>query len=115
MQTFTPEPPPACEDATLQIIALDKVDEVITLQGTGNVGGWWIQSTKGLERFYFPEGILMSGGQVRVHSSLPAVTPSGTDLFWAPGSPIWDDGANDDALLYDCMSIYQGSFDDGHP
>ena len=113
--TPTSTPPPfasaACNGTSAAITALDKVGEHVTVSGSGNMTGWYLISENGNERFDFPTGFVLNGSVVIVSGRAP-FPPTQQSLWWIT-STVWNNSANDDALLYDCTGVLAMRFDDG--
>jgi hypothetical protein len=71
-------------------------------QSPQSLNGWWLDSPKWshVDRFYFPNGIVMQPGtSLRVRSGAGNNTP--TDVYMFRTSPMWDAALYDLAVLYD--------------
>ncbi|MBE7518440.1 MAG: thermonuclease family protein [Thermoflexaceae bacterium] len=121
--TSTPSPPPAgtatptptvtgsCTAASATITGLDKVLEVVTVSGARNMTGWYLISTRGSQRYDFPDNFTLSGS-VQTRSGTPAFPNSSNQLWWT-STNMWDNSEDDDAVLYDCSGQQRSYFDDG--
>ncbi len=109
--TATPTPGAACAAATARIVALNKVAEVVTIEGSGNLTGWYLISENGSQRIDFPAGFVLNG-QVTIHSNTPQFPDTATSLWWTGGA-VWNNSQSDDALLYNCDGQLVQRFDDG--
>jgi hypothetical protein len=110
--TATPTPTVAgqCLSATAQITALDKVLEVVTVRGSGNMTGWYLVSVRGSQRFDFPNNFTLSGA-VQIKSGTPAFPNSSGELWWTSANQ-WNNSEDDDAVLYNCSNQQVSYLDD---
>jgi micrococcal nuclease len=108
----TPTPGGACEAATARIVSLNKVDEVVVIEGSGNMTGWYLISERGEQRFDFPAGFTLNG-RVEIVSDTPAFPNTATRLWWSSAA-MWNNTLDDDALLHDCLGRLVQTFEDGH-
>jgi hypothetical protein len=92
------------------ITALDKVNERVTVSGSGNLSGWAIVSTNGGERFEFPAGFVLNGTVVVQSQRVQAMRDG---QVWWTQEEVWSNAANDDAQLFDCNGVLIQTFDDG--
>lgn len=113
--TPTDNPDPTCSGAVAEITGLSKSTnpETVTVTGSGNLGGWYIISTNGGERFTFPQGFTLNGTVVIRSGSFASANPPSA-LLWTSDT-VWADSANDDAYLFNCDDFYRSDFDDGLP
>lgn len=109
--TLAPTPPTSCTSASAAITSLDKVLEVVTVSGSGNLTGWYLISTKGNQRFDFPSGFVLNGS-VGILSGTPSFANSASRLWWSVATQ-WNNSEDDDAVLYDCVGQPVSYFDDG--
>lgn len=111
--TATPTPTVAgsCSSASAIITGLDKVGEVVTISGSGNLSGWYLISERGNQRFDFPNNFTLSG-TVQIRSGTPAFPNSSSQLWWT-ASNQWNNSDDDDATLYDCNGQQRSYFEDG--
>lgn len=109
--TPTPTVTGSCSSATAQITALDKVLEVVTISGSGNLTGWYLISVRGNQRFDFPNNFTLSGS-VLVKSGIAAFPNSSSQLWWTSANQ-WNNSEDDDAVLYNCLGQQVSYFDDG--
>lgn len=102
-----------CEESAVLIVALDKTGspESVSIYGNGPLDGWYIVSAQGGERFDFPDGFVISG-LLQITSGAAAVNEPPAKLRWTTAE-VWDDAADDNALLYDCAGNLRSDFDDG--
>ncbi|WP_322795088.1 thermonuclease family protein [Tepidiforma sp.] len=107
----TPTPGGSCGAATARIVSLNKSTEVLVIEGSGNMSGWYVISERGNQRFDFPQGFVLSG-RVEIVSDTPRFTNTATRLWWSDAA-IWNNSLDDDALLYDCTGRLVQRFDDG--
>lgn len=104
-------PPPGCEASTGEILALDKVGEVVTVIGQGSYQGWYLISERGNQRFNFPDSYV-ANGMFTVRSNAAQFPNTQENLWWTTGN-VWNDTLNDDALLFDCIGQLRDTFEDG--
>jgi micrococcal nuclease len=111
--TATPSPtvPATCASSSATVSALDKVLEVVTISGSGNMTGWYLVSVRGNQRFDFPADFVLNGS-VQIRSGTPAFANSATQLWWTDATQ-WNNTENDDAVLYNCSGQQVSYFDDG--
>lgn len=111
--TPTQNPDTTCAGGVAEITGLSKSTnpEIVTVTGSGNLGGWSIISTNGEEKFTFPEGFQLNGS-VDIRSGSFATANPPDALLWSK-TEVWADGDNDDAYLFNCEGFYRSSFDDG--
>lgn len=121
--TSTPSPTPpgtatptstvsgGCSSATAQITALDKILEVVTVSGSGNLTGWYLISVRGNQRFDFPTNFTLSGS-VQISSGTAAFPNSSSQLWWTAANQ-WSNSDDDDAVLYNCLGQQVSYLDDG--
>lgn len=107
----TPTPGGTCGAATARIVSLNKSTEVLVIEGSGNMTGWYVISERGNQRFDFPQGFVLSG-RVEIVSDTPRFANTATRLWWSDAA-IWNNSQDDDALLYDCSGRLVQRFDDG--
>lgn len=107
------QPVDTCEQSLVLLVGLDKSasPESVSVYGNGPLDGWYIISSGGEERFDFPEGFVING-LLQVTSGPAAVNDPPTKLRWTTAE-VWDDAADDNALLYDCAGTLRSNFDDG--
>lgn len=107
------QPADTCEESAVLVVALDKIGnpESVSIYGNGPLDGWYIVSAEGGERFDFPEGFVIDG-LLQVTSGAAAVNDPPAMLRWT-SSEVWDDSADDNAMLYDCVGNLRSNFDDG--
>jgi endonuclease YncB( thermonuclease family) len=110
--TPTPTVTGSCTAASATITGLDKVLEVVTVSGSGNMTGWYLVSTRGSQRFDFPDNFTLSGS-VQIRSGTPAFPNSPSQLWWTSANQ-WNNSEDDDAVLYNCSGQQVGYFDDGN-
>jgi micrococcal nuclease len=122
--TLTPSPTPigtatptptvsgACGTASAQITGLDKVLEIVTISGAGNLSGWYLISVRGNQRYDFPNNFTLNG-TVQVRSAVAAFSNSPTQLWWTSANQ-WNNSDDDDAVLYNCLGQQVSYFDDGN-
>ena len=108
---FAINPSAICNGATADIIALDKVGEIVTITGSGNLTGWYIISLAGNQRFDFPNGFV-AGGLVQIKSGVAQFANTQSMLWWTSASQ-WNNATNDDAVLFNCLDQQVDFFDDG--
>jgi hypothetical protein len=111
LATPTPFASSACHGTSATITALDKLGEHVTVSGSGDMTGWYLLSENGNQRFDFPFGFALNGAVV-IDSGRPPFPPSSQNLWWIT-STVWNNTADDDALLYDCVGVLAMRFDDG--
>jgi hypothetical protein len=111
--TPTSTPVGVCGGATATITGLDKSSqpEVVTINGSGNLTGWYLISLTGNQRFDFPSGFV-AAGTVQIESYTPEFTNTSTMLWWTAAA-VWNNSSNDDAALYNCVGTQVSFFDDG--
>ena len=112
--TNTPTATPtqgACGGATATITSLNKITEIVTVNGSGDMTGWYLISLTGNQRYDFPNGFNLSG-TVTIHSATAQFTDTPTDLWWT-GANLWNNSSNDDAALFNCNDQQVSFFDDG--
>ncbi len=111
--THTPSPAvsAACGGSYATITALDKLGERVTVTGAGRMTGWYLISETGNQRFDFPAGYMLSG-TIQIVSGRDQFSPTSMSLWWI-ASTVWNNAANDDALLHDCTGNLVQRFDDG--
>lgn len=109
--TPTPTVSSACGSASAQITALDKVLEVVTVSGSGNLTGWYLISVRGNQRFDFPSNFTLNGS-VQIRSGAAAFPNTSAQLWWSAASQ-WNNSEDDDAILYNCSGQQASYFDDG--
>jgi endonuclease YncB( thermonuclease family) len=111
--TATPTPTVAgsCSSASATITSLDKVLEVVTISGSGNLTGWYLISVRGNQRFDFPNNFTLAGN-VQIKSGTPAFQNSSTQLWWTAANQ-WNNSDDDDAILYNCLGQQVSYFNDG--
>ena len=63
-----------------------------------DLSGWYLYSERGKETFVFPEGTVLSPGQMLTVVSLSSEEPG--DLVW-PEEKVWHSSKEDAACLYD--------------
>lgn len=99
--------------ASARITALDKrgPPEIVTIAGSGELTGWYLISTRGAQRFDFPDGLMLDGS-VRVLSGAEPEPDTAAELSWT-GQNVWNNAEDDDAELYDCVGALVSTFDDG--
>ena len=93
---------PPTEAGGVEIAALDVKTETLTLRGTGpeavDLGGWFIESSRGGEIFVLPQGRTLAPGEELTITTLSS--PRQGDLVW-PEKKVWHDKKEDVAALYD--------------
>jgi micrococcal nuclease len=97
--------------SSVSIVSLDKVLEVVTVAGSGDLTGWYLISTRGNQRFNFPAGFALSGS-VQIQSGTAEFTNSSTLLWWTAATQ-WNNSEDDDAILYSCTGAQVSYLDDG--
>jgi micrococcal nuclease len=107
----TPTVSGGCSSASAQVTGLDKVLEVVTVSGSGNLTGWYLISVRGNQRFDFPSNFTLSGS-VQIRSGTAAFPNSPSQLWWANESQ-WNNSDDDDAVLYNCLGQQVSYFNDG--
>lgn len=107
----TPTPGGSCAAATARVVSLNKAAEVVVIEGSGNLTGWYLISERGNQRFDFPQGFVLNG-RVEVWSGVPQFANTATRLWWSDAT-LWNNSQDDDALLYDCTGRLVQRFDDG--
>ncbi len=107
----TPTPGGACTAATARVVSLNKAAEVVVIEGSGDLTGWYLISERGNQRFDFPAGFVLAG-RVEVWSGVPQFANTPTRLWWSEQT-FWNNTQDDDALLYDCTGRLVQRFDDG--
>ncbi len=92
-------PQPEKSNASIEISAIDKSSQVVTLKNNGNdtdISGYFIFSEKGSEIFVFPEGAMFkAGGTLTV-----ACTGGNGDFIWED-KKVWNTKKDDAGILYD--------------
>lgn len=109
--TPTPTASGACQAASATITGLDKVLEIVTVSGSGNLDGWYLISTRGDQRFDFPDNFTLSGS-VQIRAATAPFPNSSGQLWWTSANQ-WNNSEDDDAVLYDCTGQQRSYFDDG--
>ena len=98
--------------ASIQILGLDVQAEMVTVANTGttpvDLTGWRLHDQGGVHVFTFPAFTLPGLSWVRIHTG--AGTNSATDLFWGPGSDVWNNDG-EIATLYDASGVQVSSSD----
>lgn len=89
---------------SLAIETLDKKSELIVLRNVSgkaiDLSGWWIQSERGNELFFFPKGSkLQPNKRISIASGK---NPPSADLIWEEKN-VWHDSKSDSAIVYDAM------------
>ncbi len=86
--TVTPNP-----EYSLAVTGLDLVNESVSILNTGEAGvdlqGCTLSDEESIHVYTFPSFVLGAGETVTVHSG--GGTDTGTDLYWGPGSSVWND------------------------
>ena len=101
----------ACHGTSATITALDKLGEHVSVSGRGDMTGWYLVSQNGNERFNFPAGFMLIGTVVIDSGRAPF--PTTPQNIWWITSTVWNNTADDDAVLYDCVGALAMRFDDG--
>jgi phage-related protein len=87
-------------------------DEQVVIRNPGlaqELTGWQLTSSQGGQSFQFPAGfVLMSDGEIRVHSGPKAASTTPGDLVWT-SQPMWND-QGDTATLLDAQGNVVSSF-----
>jgi len=112
--TLTPtatSPSGTCSNATASITGLNKVTEIVSLTGSGDLTGWTLVSVTGNQVFPFPDGYT-ANGSFTVHSGTPEFANSQSQLWWRTAN-TWNNDSNDDAALFNCLGQQVDFFDDG--
>ncbi|BES66097.1 hypothetical protein SANA_25360 [Gottschalkiaceae bacterium SANA] len=101
------------EISSIRIKALDKVNEYIIIENTGDsdidLAGWKILSVLGSQEYEFAKFILNANSQVMIggYKSINKV-----DMVWEDGRGIWNNNKSDPAELYDSMGTFISCYDD---
>ena len=93
-----------------EISALDKVAEVVTVTGAGDLTGFYLISVRGNQRYDFPGGFVLSGS-VDVESAVAEFPDTSSRLWWTVRN-VWNNTSDDDAELYDCTGTRVSFWDD---
>ncbi len=109
--TPTPTVTGSCTAASATITGLEKVLEVVTVSGSGNMTGWYLISTRGSQRFGFPNNFTLNGS-AQIRSGTPQFPNSPSQLWWTAENQ-WNNSEDDDAVLYTCSGEQVSYFDDG--
>lgn len=89
-----------CTEASAQITALDKAAETVAVTGSGALGGWYVISERGNQRFEFPDDFVLEGTVV-IWSGVPKFEDEPSRVWWTV-EPMWNNGQPDPAALYTC-------------
>ena len=97
----------------VRIVSLDKLAEVVTLAGAGDLTGWEVVSARGAatQRFRFPPGFVLNG-TVRIVSGAARFVDAPSDLWWT-SETVWSNSDDDNAWLYDTAGQLVCEYDDG--
>ncbi len=99
-----------CESATAEITALDKRAETVTITGSGPLGGWFLVSERGNQRYDLPLDFVLDGSTV-IWSGIPAFEDDPSRLWWTE-EPMWNNSEPDPAALYTCSGELVSRFED---
>lgn len=100
-----------CTEATGALAALDKAAETVSVTGSGALGGWYVISERGNQRYEFPDDFVLEG-TVAVWSGVPEFADDPSRLWWTAES-MWNNGEPDAAALYTCTGELASRIDDG--
>ncbi len=88
----------------VQIIDIDKGDEIVTIKNTGDkavsLKGWRLVSHKGDQEFFFPDIELKANSTIYITSGAKA-KEDGIEYYKWTGSYIWNNNESDPGSLYD--------------
>lgn len=101
---------PDCEAATAALTALDKRAESVNVTGSGSLGGWYLVSERGNQRYDFPDDFVLDGTVV-IWSGVPQFEDDPSRLWWTV-EPMWNNGQSDPAALYSCEGELVSRLDD---
>lgn len=101
---------PGCEAATADVTALDKRAESVNVTGSGPLGGWYVLSERGNQRYDFPDDFVLDGTVV-IWSGVPQFEDDPSRLWWT-AEPMWNNGEADPAALYSCEGELVSRLDD---
>ena len=87
---------PGCGTATAAVTALDKRAESVIVTGSGPLGGWYLISERGNQRYDF-----VLDGSVVIWSGVPSFEDDPSRLWWTE-QPVWNNSEQDPAALYTC-------------
>lgn len=100
-----------CTEATAEITALDKGPESIAVTGTGALGGWYLVSERGNQRYEFADDFVIDGTVV-IWSGVPRFDGDASRLWWTE-EPVWNNSQADPAALYRCTGELASRWEDG--
>jgi hypothetical protein len=100
------------QDSQVEIVALDKRAEYVTIENKGtddiDISGWTIISVKGQQRFTFPSGYVLKAGQ---KCKLTSGDLKGTSDFTMANTTIWNNSSSDPAELYNDNGVLIDRFE----
>lgn len=100
-----------CTEASAEITALDKEAETVSVTGSGALGGWYIISERGNQRYEFAADFVLDGTVV-IWSGVPEFAANPSRLWWT-AEPMWNNTQPDPAALYACTGELASRIADG--
>lgn len=100
-----------CTEATAAITAVDKGSESVSITGSGALGGWYLVSERGNQRYEFADDFVLEG-TVLVWSGVPRFDADPSRLWWTE-EPMWNNSQSDPAALYTCTGDLASRIEDG--
>ena len=100
-----------CTEATAELTAVDKRAESFSITGSGVLGGWYVISERGNQRYEFPDDFVLEG-TVLVWSGVPQFEDDPSRLWWT-AEQMWYNSEPDAAALYTCTGELASRVDDG--